>query len=446
MAAQSPIPVRYVLVFWLFLLSAVAFLDRTNISIAGIFLRSEYHLTNQQLGRVFSAFLIGYAAFQVPGGWLAERMGPRRLLLLGVLWWGVFTILTTTVPTQVGSALILLIGVRLALGAGEAVIYPASNQFVARWFPVQERGIANGWIFAGVGAGAGLTPPLLTWIVTHQGWRSSFWFSAVVGFILGGIWFLISRDTPEQHPYVSPEELTLIQEGLGRKARLENPSPNEAHGIDVRSHWFNIVRSFSVWAVTFSYFTYGWVAWIFFSWFYTYLAEVRHLDLKTSATYTMLPFIALTICCLLGGLLNDWASKRYGLRVGRCALASVSLFLTALLLTFGSTLHNARSASLVLAASMGALYLSQSSFWSVTADIAGVHSGVVSGVMNTGCQIGGAATAWFTPVIADHYGWDAPFFVAAGLALLGALAWLLVDPSRPLFASEVQSELHVAAK
>jgi MFS transporter, ACS family, glucarate transporter len=446
MAAQSPIPVRYVLIFWLFLLSAVAFLDRTNISIAGIFLRSEYHLTNQQLGRVFSAFLIGYAAFQVPGGWLAERMGPRRLLTLGVLWWGVFTILTTAVPNQLGSALILLIGVRLALGAGEAVIYPASNQFVARWFPVRERGIANGWIFAGVGAGAGLTPHLLTWIVTHQGWRSSFWFSAVVGFIVGGIWFLISRDTPEQHPYISQEEVTQIQEGLNLKASPVVASLNEPALVDVRSRWFNIVRSRSVWAITFSYFTYGWVAWIFFSWFYTYLAEVRHLDLKTSATYTMLPFIALTICCLLGGILNDWASKRYGLRVGRCALASASLFLTALLLTFGSTLHNARSASLVLAASMGALYISQSSFWSVTADIAGVHSGVVSGVMNTGCQIGGAATAWFTPVIADHYGWDAPFFVAAGLALLGALAWLFVDPRRPLFDREAHSELQVVAK
>ena len=446
MAAQSPIPVRYVLIFWLFLLSAVAFLDRTNISIAGIFLRSEYHLTNQQLGRVFSAFLIGYAAFQVPGGWLAERMGPRRLLTLGVLWWGVFTILTTAVPNQLGSALILLIGVRLALGAGEAVIYPASNQFVARWFPVRERGIANGWIFAGVGAGAGLTPHLLTWIVTHQGWRSSFWFSAVVGFIVGGIWFLISRDTPEQHPYISQEEVTQIQEGLNLKASPVVASLNEPALVDVRSRWFNIVHSRSVWAITLSYFTYGWVAWIFFSWFYTYLAEVRHLDLKTSATYTMLPFIALTICCLLGGILNDWASKRYGLRVGRCALASASLFLTALLLTFGSTLHNARSASLVLAASMGALYISQSSFWSVTADIAGVHSGVVSGVMNTGCQIGGAATAWFTPVIADHYGWDAPFFVAAGLALLGALAWLFVDPRRPLFDREAHSELQVVAK
>jgi ACS family glucarate transporter-like MFS transporter len=446
MAARPPIPVRYILVFWLFLLSAVAFLDRTNISITGIFLRSEYHLTNQQLGRVFSAFLIGYAAFQVPGGWLAERVGPRRLLTLGVLWWGVFTILTTAVPNQVGSALILLIGVRLALGAGEAVIYPVSNQFVARWFPVRERGIANGWIFAGVGAGAGLTPHVLTWIVTHQGWRSSFWFSAVIGFVVGGIWFLISRDTPEQHPYISQEEVTLIQEGLNLKAHPGDASPNGPGGIEVRSRCLNIARSLSVWAVTFSYFTYGWVAWIFFSWFYTYLAEVRRLDLKTSATYTMLPFIALTICCLLGGILNDWASKRYGLRVGRCALAAASLFLTALLLTFGSTLHNARSASLVLAASMGALYLSQSSFWSVTADIAGVHSGVVSGVMNTGCQIGGAATAWFTPVIADHYGWDAPFFVAAGLALLGAIAWLFVDPNRQLFGVEAPSRLRAALK
>jgi MFS transporter, ACS family, glucarate transporter len=431
MADDSRIPMRYLLVFWLFLLSAVAFLDRTNLSIAGISLRNEYHLTNQQLGKVLSAFLIGYAVFQVPGGWLAERIGPRRLLTLGVLWWGVFTILTTVVPTKHAGALLLLMGVRIALGAGEAVIYPASNQFIARWFPVQERGIANGWIFAGVGAGAGLTPPLLSWMVTHQGWRASFWFSAMIGFVVGAFWFLISRDTPDEHPHISAKEVKLIREGLEVKAPASTIA-DKSSAANGRSLCISIVRSPSVWAVTFSYFTYGWVAWIFFSWFYTYLAEVRHLDLKTSATYTMLPFVALTVCCLLGGVLNDWASKRYGLRVGRCGLAAMSLLVTSMLLTFGSTLHNSRSASLVLAASMGALYLSQSSFWSVTADIAGFHSGVVSGVMNTGCQIGGAATAWFTPVIADRYGWDAPFFVAAGLALLGAIAWIFVSPNRRL--------------
>ncbi len=428
MSRSARIPVRFVLVFWLFILSAVAFLDRTNISIAGIFLSTEYHLSNTQLGSVFSAFLLGYAAFQVPGGWLARRIGPRRVLTFGVLWWGVFTVLTTAVPTQIRGSLLLLIAVRFALGAGEAVIYPASNQFIARWIPVRERGRANGWIFAGVGAGSGLTPPLLTWIIAHHGWRASFWFSAVVGFVAGAVWFLIARDRPEQHPYVSQEEATLIREGL-RTSDADRSAEFSERAESGRAPWGEMIKSISVWAVTFSYFTYGYVAWIFFSWFYIYLVKVRHLDLKASAKYTMLPFIAMTVCCLLGGVLNDWATKRYGLRVGRCVLACASLAMTAFFLVFGSVLQSAQSASIVLAASVGALYLSQSSYWSVTADIAGEHSGIVSGLMNTGCQIGGAVTAQLTPVIADRFGWNVPFFVAAGLALLGAVAWLIVDPT-----------------
>ena len=245
MSRGARIPVRFVLVFWLFLLSAVAFLDRTNISIAGIFLSTEYRLSNTQLGSVFSAFLLGYAAFQVPGGWLARRVGPRRVLTFGVLWWGVFTILTTTVPTQIGGSLLLLIAVRFALGAGEAVIYPASNQFIARWVPVRERGRANGWIFAGVGAGSGLTPPLLTWIIAHHGWRASFWFSAVVGFVAGAVWFLIARDRPEQHPYASPEEVTLIREGLGAAA-VDPLVESSDRATDGRTPWLGMLKSVSV--------------------------------------------------------------------------------------------------------------------------------------------------------------------------------------------------------
>jgi len=430
MPKTRSIQVRFVLVIWLFLLSAVAFLDRTNLLIAAISLRSEYQLSYVQLGRVLSAFSAGYAIFQVPGGWLAGRIGPRRLLTLGVLWWGLFTVLTTTVSTHIKEALALLIAVRFALGMGEAVIYPASNQLVARWFPVRERGIANGWIFAGVGAGSVLTPLLIPWIIAHHGWRASFWFSAIVGFIAGGVWYVIARDTPQEHPYTSPEEVAYIQEGLTFGTEPEVSTAKADFTAEARSLWLNIARSRSVWAVTFSYFTYGYVAWIFFTWFYTYLVEVRHLDLKVSARYTMLPFIAMTVCCLLGGLLNDWAALRYGLRAGRCILASVSLVLTGFFLVFGSTLHSAQSASIVLAASVGALYLSQSSYWSITADIAGAHAGLVSGIMNMGGQVGGFVTALLTPVIAGRFGWNAPFFVAAALATLGGLAWLLVNPMR----------------
>src|ERR1700757_5059173 len=182
-------------------------MDRTNISIAGPAIRSELGLDDVHLGWVFSAFLVGYAAFQVVGGWLAYRFGPRLVLAGGVLWWGLFTALTTVPNAGVAHALWMLILIRFALGAGEAVIYPASNQFVARWIPVPERGRANGWIFAGVGTGAGLPIPVLTWINSHYGWRASFWFSAVVGIVVGVAWYGLARDVPEEHPHVSADEL-----------------------------------------------------------------------------------------------------------------------------------------------------------------------------------------------------------------------------------------------
>src|SRR4051794_1938041 len=135
--------VRWFLILWLFVLSAVSYLDRVNISIAGGSILSTYHLTVVGLVKVFSALVAGYALFQTVGGYLAERFGPRRVLTAVVLWWGVFTGLTALVPTGFAGALVLFVAVRFFLGAGEAVIYPAANQFIARWIPVRERGLAN---------------------------------------------------------------------------------------------------------------------------------------------------------------------------------------------------------------------------------------------------------------------------------------------------------------
>ena len=209
---------RFFLAFLLFVLSAISFLDRTNISIAGLQISKEYGLGNQHLGWIATAFLIGYAGFQIPAGWLASRFGPRLVISMGVLWWGVATALTTMIPTGFAQTVLLLIGIRFLLGAGEAVIYPSANMFVARWVPERERGIVNGLIFAGVGAGSGLTPPLLAWFILHHGWRSAFWFSAVVGVIAGAVWWWFARDTPEEDPTVSPEELALIREGIPEKS------------------------------------------------------------------------------------------------------------------------------------------------------------------------------------------------------------------------------------
>ena len=421
---------RFFLAFWLFVLSAISFLDRTNISIAGLQISSEYGLGNQRLGWIFSAFLIGYAGFQVPAGWLASRFGPRLVITLGVVWWGVATALTTLIPPGIPQAVMLLIGIRFALGAGEAVIYPAANQFVARWVPVQERGFINGLIFAGVGAGSGLTPPLLAWFILRHGWRSAFWFSAVIGVIAGAVWWWAARDTPEEDPKVSPSELAIIHQGIVGDAGVK---AGQAGGsAPVAISWRAILSRRDLPALIISYFGFGYTAWIFFSWFFLYMAQVRGFNLKASALFSMLPFLSMTIGCLAGGVISDRLTRTYGLRVGRCGLASVAFFFTAIFLVLGSRVQSAQLAGVILAGGAGALYVSQSSFWSVSADIAGRSSGVFSSMVNMGAQVGGAVTASLTPWVAQRFGWTTSFAIAAALAVVGALLWMTVHPERPL--------------
>ncbi len=421
--------IRFFLCFWLFVLSAISFLDRTNISIAGTQLSHQFGLGNQRLGWIFSAFLIGYASFQLPAGVLAVRLGPRKVLTGGVLVWAFCNVLTALLPSGFAQAVLLLIAVRCALGLAEAVIYPAANQFVARWVPQKERGFINGLIFAGVGAGSGLTPPLLTWIILTWGWRAAFWFDATLGALGAIVWWMIARDRPEQHPAVSPLERQEIEQGLTSYATA---AKGAAHVDEHKISWRAMLSRIDLPALMLSYFAFGYVAWVFFSWFYLYMAQARGLNLKTSAYFTMMPFLCMTLFCLGGGALSDRLTRTVNLRTGRCYLAAVAMLLTAIFLVLGSRVQDAFTAAVLLALGAGCLYLSQSSFWSVSSDLAGKNSGVFSSLVNMACQIGAALTASLTPWLALHFSWKMPFAVAAGLVLLGSAAWLLVHPERPL--------------
>jgi ACS family glucarate transporter-like MFS transporter len=180
--------------------------------------------------------------------------------------------------------------------------------------------------------------------------------------------------------------------------------------------------------VTLAYFTFGYASYIFFTWFFTYLNKVRGLDLKSSAIYSTIPFLAMAIGSPLGGWVADLLVKRYGRRAGRCGVAAFGMGLAAVFLALATQVRSAELASLALGGGAGALYLSQSAYWAVTADIAGPWAGFTSGLMNMGAQIGGAVTASLTPWIAGRFGWSASFLVAAALAAAGSAAWLLVDP------------------
>lgn len=397
-------------------MSSVAYLDRVNISIAGKYITKDFGLSNIQLGYVFTAFLLGYAFFQAPAGRVADRLGPRVVLMFSVIWWAFFTVAITLLPVGFSGAIYALIATRFCLGIGEAVMYPASNCFVSAWIPSSERGIANGVIFAGVGFGAGLTSPLITYLMVNYGWHSAFYVSAAIGLAAGSIWFMLARNRPSEHPWVSASEASFIDAGLPPVTKTDKQLP-----------WMAILSNPVVLALTFSYFTFGYVAQIFFNWFFIYLNQVRGLDLRQSSLYTMLPFIAMSIASIAGGIISDYLTRTRGKRIGRGGIAIFGIGLCAVFIALGTQVESAQLASLVLAGGAGSLYLAQSSFWSVSADIGGKSAGSVSGVMNMGAQLGGALTASLTPAIAAWLGWNASFLVAAALAAAGALAWIRVD-------------------
>jgi ACS family glucarate transporter-like MFS transporter len=298
-------------------------------------------------------------------------------------------------------------------------MYPSSNRLVSRWIPIRERGKANGFIFAGVGAGAGVAPPLITYIMTQYGWRVSFVISAVIGVAAGLVWYVLARDEPGQHPSVDNEEAAYIREGIATSGNA---------GAGERLSWGTIFGSRNVLLLTFSYASFGYTAYIFFTWFFIYLNQVRGLDLKSSALYSILPFLSMAAGSIIGGWVSDRVTKHYGRWAGRCLVGAVAMALSATLVALATQVADARVASVVLAGGAFGIYLAQSSFWSVSADIGTRSAGSLSGVMNMGNQLAGAVTASLTPWIGGQFGWSASFQVAAAFCAAGAVAWLLVNP------------------
>lgn len=428
-ASDHPTRIRWVIVGLIFVVDVLMFIDRVNISIAAKYIIPEYGLTDVQMGSVFSAFVLGYALLQIPGGWLGDRFGPRRVLAFAIFWWSAFTAITAIAGDIFLTSLVGIIGsfivVRVLIGIGEAAALPNRNRMIANWIPAQERAFAIGICGSGSMVGAAVTPPLIVFIMVTLGWRWAFYLAGAVGIGLAGVWYWLARDRPEEHPWINPHELRYITE------EDDQMQPMHEHR-QLAGPWRPLLRNKSLWCLTAAYFTIGYIAYLYFSWFYLYLVNVRGFSITHGGLYGSMPFFTAALVAPLSGWLSDRLSRTYGKRVGRCLLGGMGLLLGATWICAGAAASHPLLAVVFLSLGAGSLFLGVPAYFATTIDLAKTHAGIAGGFMNMGGNLGGALSPTLTPLLAHHFGWDGALYASAALAVIGSLFWLGVHPEREI--------------
>ncbi|HUC50230.1 MAG TPA: MFS transporter [Xanthobacteraceae bacterium] len=423
-AATSPSKGRWYILLLISLMYLITYLDRVNISTAAPEITKEFGFDKVTMGLIFSAFLWSYALFQVPGGWLSDRFGPRAVLSGVVAFWSVMT-----AATGLATSATAFKAVRFLFGVGEAGAFPGATRAMQLWYPRSERGFVQGITHSASRAGAALAPPLVLAIMLNFGWRAAFFVCGAIG-LAWSIWWAFSyRNLPEDHVMVNRAELANIR-GVDASGAINPPQIQKQTQVP----WGRLLSSGNMWAVMCAYFTYVYCLWIFLSWLTTYLIEVRHFTLLKGGLLASLPLWAGVIGDTAGGLATDWLLRRTGsAKIARRSVAITGLLGCAVFITPAALTENAMTAVTCLTISMFFLECTIGPSWAVPMDTGGKYSGTVSGMMNMAGNFGGAISPIVFGYLAQGGNWQAPFIVAAALLVAGSAVWAFwIDPDKPI--------------
>jgi ACS family glucarate transporter-like MFS transporter len=395
-------------------LAFITYLDRVCIAITAPSIMRELSLSKVQMGYVFSAFTVAYALFEIPTGWWGDKVGTRSVLMRIVVWWSTFT-MATAAAFSYGSLLV----VRFLFGIGEAGAWPNVAKTFSRWFPVSERGTAQGIFFMGAHLGGGVTPFLVAWLASRLGWRAVFPIFGSIGFFWAAAWYWWYRDNPAEHKSVGEAELQHIR--AGQTAGGES---------DHRGLW-----SSSILFLCLMYFTQTYGFYFFITWLPTYLEKQKGLASNQLSFMTGLPMLLSIIADLSGGITTDRMTRRFGLRIGRCLVGGSSLFAAGIFVIAGAYISSPLLSGLLIAMAGASANFLLGAAWGACVDIAGNRAGVVSAFMNTAGQVGGALSpVVFALLTTGTNDWSMPLYVTGVLYLLGALCWFGVRPERAQIA------------
>jgi ACS family glucarate transporter-like MFS transporter len=417
---------RWVVLAVIILASFVAYTLRTNVNIVGEAMMRDLGMTEYQLGLVFSAFAAGYALFQFPGGLIGDRFGPRKTITAIAIAWSLLTVITALVPGSgvwtVGYTVGALILARFLVGVSNGPFFPVTiGGTIERWFPVSQWGLPNGLSSAGLTLGSAVTAPLVVWLMQNYGWRNALLIVAPAGFVAALAYWLLVTDDPADHPKVTQEELAFI--------RSDRP-PAEA---DIKKGaWKLALKDKNVLLIALSYFCMNYVFYLFFSWFFYYLVSVREFSASDAGMFTAAQWILGAVGATVGGFGCDMLVRKLGIRRGTRYQTMTALILSAVFLYIGATSANVMITVVTLCFSFGFTQLTEAPMWVATMGVAGKHSQVATGVLNTGGNIPGVIGGLMVPFIAGWLGWSAAIISGSLFAIVGALLWLFIRADEPM--------------
>jgi ACS family glucarate transporter-like MFS transporter len=388
-------------------LSALSYFDRTIMSIAAPNIMREFGISETAMGSVFSALLLSYTLLMTPGGWLADRFGPRAVLTAA----GFGVALLTGVTAYCGNpGLGALLGVvpsfqivRFLLGAMTAPLYPSCGRMAANWIPTSAQGSVQALIMAGAAVGSATSPIAFSRMMEAFGWRTSFLLAAAVTAAVYAVWFLAVRDHPPGGPLATPKR---------------------ASG----GSWRKLLANRNLMMLTAGYFLLNYFEYIFFYWIYYYFGEIRHLGTRETALATTVLFITMAVMTPIGGKISDVLVARRGLKFGRRSVAMAGMALSAVLLFLGAGGFGVIATVTLLSLALGCATCSEGPFWATAIDVSGENVGAACGILNTGGNLGGLLAPVVTPLLASRFGWAGGLYFGSLMVLIGTLTWLLVDP------------------
>jgi sugar phosphate permease len=409
---------RYSVLVLSFLVGLVMFLDRSAMGAATPMIMREFGLSKITMGWSASAFNWTYALFQVPGGWIADRIGSRIVLSTAIAWWSIFT--AGTGAAFSASSLAVMRGL---FGMGEAAAWPAASRSLVRWLPTRQRAFGQGFQHSGSRLGAAFAPAMVVALMTHIGWRGVFYLLGAAGIVVAIAWYLYYRDFPQDHAGVNEHELALLDNA--RRPSTARPAVP----------WGRILRSRDLLCLSLMYGCYGWVFWMYLQWMPSYLSEARHFSQRDMGLGTSFALIAGTVANVAGGWISDRLARSWGdLRRGRTVVAATGFAIGGTAIIPGVLADNAAVGLTCLAIALAGLELTVPVAWALCLDLAGDFSGSVAGVMNMLGNLGGALSAVMIGYLATAFGWTVPFILCSGACVVAAILATCIDPTRSAVA------------